>query len=143
MMIIRSATPKDIAAIYELLHHELGYAVNPVLFQARFSRMLQAKETYTIFVAEKNDVIIGFLAAARGMALELEADYLRIIGLAVQQDLQGQGIGSMLLEKITEHAVEEGILMLHLTSGLSRKEAHLFYEKKGFSRSGYSFTKTI
>lgn len=49
--------------------------------------MLQAKETYIIFVAEKNDVIISFLAAARGMALELEADYLRIIGLAVQQDL--------------------------------------------------------
>lgn len=49
----------------------------------------------------------------------------------------------MLLEKITEHAVEEGILMLHLTSELSRKEAHLFYEKKGLSRSGYRFTKTI
>ncbi|MFT4326552.1 MAG: GNAT family N-acetyltransferase [Candidatus Woesearchaeota archaeon] len=75
---------------------------------------LDKYQKYSIFIAVKNDVILGVLAF----------DGEEIQALFVDPDFQGQGIGSQLLNTIREYAY------VKVYASLFAKE---FYIKKGFT----------
>ncbi len=64
-------------------------------------------------------------------------------GIAVAPDLQGRGIGAMMMRHAIEVASEQGCYKLALSSNLKRKEAHRFYEKLGFRQHGVSYLVDI
>ena len=39
--------------------------------------------------------------------------------------------------------IENKVAAITLNSGISRKTAHIFYEKQGYSKKGYSFVKYL
>ena len=63
-----------------------------------------------------------------------------IWGLVVDKDYRHSGIGRCLMQQIEQWAFLAGCKNVLLTSNIKRKEAHLFYEKIGYTNIKQSFT---
>ena len=57
---------------------------------------------------------------------------LNILGLAVDSNFQGQGIGKKLMSFIEDYALKNNISYIRLNSNVRRTEAHKFYESIGY-----------
>jgi len=67
----------------------------------------------------------------------------QLTALVVLESARGRGVGQRLVATIETWARDRGAKKLSLTSGLQRVEAHAFYEKLGFERSGVRLTKKL
>lgn len=142
-IIIEEAAPQDILSIGNLIRYELGYTnLDFNKFTNRFQMMKQNKD-YLILVAKDADRVVGFIGTCKGIAFELDGEYMRIIALAVNRDYQHKGIGSQLIRHAEDYAIEQNIHYTAVSSGLQRIDAHRFYEKNGYTKKGYSFKKEI
>ncbi len=141
-MLIRDYCKSDIADVSDLMKISLGYDIAPDVLSSRIEQMRNYGE-YKILVAEDNGCVFGFIGLHLGLAFEISGKVMRIIALAVKPDCQGKGIGTMLVAESEKYAKENGVTVIGVNSGLKRESAHKFYEKQGFSRKGYSFTKQI
>ena len=140
---VRSATPGDIPAILLLIETALGYPQDELQASAlRLDRILHSSD-YTTLVAVQGGAVLGFLGMMRALAYEFEGEYFRIVALAVQKQAQRRGVGSLLLERAERLAQERRAALLIVNSGLSRLPAHAFYEKHGFPKKGYGFSKKL
>ena len=72
--------------------------------------------------------------------------------LRIRRELQGQGLGTAVLRRLTERARELGYTELFLDTLSTNTPAHRFFEKAGFARSGggkigryelYYYTKAL
>ncbi|MUL37144.1 GNAT family N-acetyltransferase [Gloeocapsopsis dulcis] len=54
-------------------------------------------------------------------------------GLVVDENYHGSGIGRQLLLQIEQWASQQGCESVYLRSNIIRKQAHVFYEKMGYS----------
>jgi GNAT superfamily N-acetyltransferase len=63
--------------------------------------------------------------------------------LVVDQTARGRGIGRLLLAHLTKVAAEKGCCAMELDSAFHRREAHDFYEKSGFAKRAFLFSKSI
>lgn len=104
---------------------------------------IQNHQDYHTIVAVKEEEVIGFIGVWKGMAYEFDEMYIRVVALAVDKNYQKRGVGTKLLEAAEQYALEQGIKIISLNSGLAREEAHRFYEGKGYRKKGYSFIKKI
>lgn len=59
--------------------------------------------------------------------------------VAVLNDLQGKGIGKLMMKFAMEKCKEAGCYKLVLSSNVKRIEAHAFYESLDFEKHGFSF----
>jgi len=138
---IRNATPADSAGICHLINDSLGYKdVTQDALASRMERMNAAGGYFTL-VAEADGEMAGFISVAQGIAVEIESDYFRIIALAVDEKYRRAGIGSKLLTRVEEIAVERGVWYFTLSSGFQRAGAHAFYERNGYEKRSYAFSK--
>ena len=58
---------------------------------------------------------------------------LNILGLAVDPDFRGNGVGKKLIGYIEKYAMDNGISFIRLNSANHRVEAHKFYENIGYT----------
>jgi ribosomal protein S18 acetylase RimI-like enzyme len=63
--------------------------------------------------------------------------------LVVATGARGRGVGSALLAAAEERVRARGCVLFEITSNMRRKEAHGFYQKRGFERTGYRFAKAL
>ena len=63
--------------------------------------------------------------------------------LVVGEQWRGRGIGTDMLERLSDCAREMGCRRIELDSALHRKEAHAFYESRGFERMSFLFTRPL
>ena len=59
-------------------------------------------------------------------------ELVNLLGLAVAKNYRRQGVATELIKHVEHWARDNGIKMIRLNSGSSRKEAHEFYRKLGF-----------
>ena len=59
--------------------------------------------------------------------------------LFVDENVRGQGLGTMLLSAVITEAKKRKLYKLIGTSRMSRKRLHTFYEKYGFKKHGWEF----
>lgn len=138
----REFKTSDIPHIAQMFTEELGYEMSPRYLERRIQQM-QIEGGYQIFVmADKNDVA-GFIGVHTSLAFEYEGKVMRIIGLATKKEYQGKGIGRRLLKKAEKYATENGVAIIAVNSGLSRESAHIFYQKRGYTKKGFSFAKKL
>ena len=81
---------------------------------------------------ENTRKIIGFVHAQMYESFYSDLG-LNILGLAVNPDFQGRGIGTKLMNKLEEYAVDNNISFVRLNSVMKREEAHNFYEHIGYT----------
>jgi len=138
---IREAKQGDYLAIGELIKNELAYEkVDLEKLYTRLSKM-KIDDMHITVVADMGGEIAGFIGAHRGLAYNIETEYIQILAMAVKKDLQNRGIGSQLIKWVEDYAAANNAERIVLTSRLHRVEAHAFYEGNGFIKKSYGFMK--
>ncbi|OEF98830.1 GNAT family N-acetyltransferase [Vulcanibacillus modesticaldus] len=101
------------------------------------------KQGYKVF-ALYND---GNIMAVAGVIILTNFYYGRhvwVYDLVTHSDYRSNGYGEILLEFIHKWGEENGCKIVALSSGLERKDAHRFYEKKmGYEKPSYVFKKEL
>ena len=138
---IRDAVMGDAQQMARLIT-ELGYPTSVEAMSDRLSGIL-ADRNYATLVAETNGGVIGVAGASLDRYYEKDGIYSRLLVLAVAAPAQGRGTGRQLVEAIERWAAGNGAREMFVNSGLHRAEAHRFYERCGYARTGFRFVKQL
>ena len=130
---LRNITIFDAQEIQSISNFELGYDVNLDIVKKQI-RKLTNDNKHNIIIGFENEQprkIIGFVHAELYESLYMDTG-LNILGLAVDSNFQGQGIGKKLMNYIEDYALKNNISYIRLNSNVRRIEAHKFYESIGY-----------
>lgn len=139
----REATTEDFSDIFMLfgqlwpdrtLHRDDMFAV--------FSRGLNGSADKYI-CAVTGGKVIGFCSIAYVNNFWQEGRIAYIYAMIVDDSLRGQGIGTRLLAEAGTLARMAGRKKIELDSGFQREGAHKFYEKNGYMKRAFLFSKDI
>ncbi|MFD2556376.1 GNAT family N-acetyltransferase [Sphingobacterium tabacisoli] len=129
-MEIRSARMSDAPAITNLVG-QLGYPAELATIKKRLSILLENQDIIVLVVIVDGGVV-GWMQA--NYSISLEIDYgVEIIGLVVDDQWRGQGVGAALIREAVIWARQRDVGFLRVRCNVIRTESHLFYEKKGFT----------
>ncbi len=129
-MEIRTAKISDALAITNLVG-QLGYPAELVSIESRLSILL-SNHDITVFVAVVDEQVVAWMQANYSMSLE--TDYgVEIIGLVVDDQIRGQGVGAALIREVVLWARKKEAGFLRVRCNVVRTESHLFYQKNGFT----------
>lgn len=143
-MFIREIKPDDaerLAKLIKLVERESQYMLfesgerntGPEQQRKRIEVMKQ-EDNSTIFVAEENDELVGYLFAMGGNAKRNKHSVYLVIGIL--SEYRGLGLGTKLFKQLQEWATKHSIHRLELTV-VNRNEAGLkLYKKMGFDIEG-------
>ena len=98
---------------------------------------------YKTLVALKDENIcgmIGILSASSYLHNDFNG---RIIALVVSTESRQRGIGARLIAAAEKDFAKRGITRVTVTTRFEREEAHQFYEKVGYARTGFRFAKNL
>jgi GNAT superfamily N-acetyltransferase len=137
--IIRRATAADGAGAARLVT-ELGYHTEPDQMAVRLAAIL-ADDTYEALVAESGGTVVGLAGGRTGLYFEKDGRYAHLLVLVVASQARGTGVGTALLRAFEEWALARDANAIVLTSSTHRKEAHAFYERRGFRKTGVRLVK--
>ncbi|MEH7299791.1 GNAT family N-acetyltransferase [Neobacillus drentensis] len=107
--------------------------ITPAQQQQRI-HSIQKSENSTIFVAENEEQLVGYMFAMGGTAKRNQHSVYVVIGIL--KDYRGQGIGTRLFEKLEERAIERKIRRLELTTVTQNVAGVTLYKKMGFEVEG-------
>lgn len=119
---IRNATDEHVTEAYEAMKHD---------------------DRYAAFVAEADGRVVGLAAAVKVLAIGHPGGYVKMNGIGVLPEYRRLGIGKRLMEQVERFAVEQGAPYVGLASGISRVEAHAFYESSGYRKTSFWFRKSL
>jgi GNAT superfamily N-acetyltransferase len=142
---IRLATVEELPDVLRL-YHDTGVERDSSLTLAdaeQWFQRIQQYPNYTLWIAtlkELDDRRVGTFALLVMDNLVHHGSPSGIVeGVAVDPELQGQGIGRQMMQVAMAQCRAAGCYKLSLTTNLRRKEAHAFYESLGFQKHGYSY----
>ena len=130
---LRNITILDVNEIQKISNFELGYDVDLDIVKKQIEKLTNDNKHNIIigFENEQTRKIIGFVHAELYESLYMDTG-LNILGLAVDSNFQGQGIGKKLMSAIEDYALKNNISFIRLNSNVRRTEAHRFYESIGY-----------
>ena len=130
---LRNITIFDAQEIQSISNFELGYDANLDIVKKQIRKLTNDTKHNIIigFENEQTRKIIGFVHAELYESLYMDTG-LNILGLAVDSNFQGQGIGKKLMSYIEDYALKNNISYIRLNSNVRRIEAHKFYESIGY-----------
>ena len=130
---LRDITIFDAQEIQRISNFELGYDVDLDIVKKQIEKLTNDNKHNIIigFENEQTRKIIGFVHAELYESLYMDTG-LNILGLAVDSNFQGQGIGKKLMSSIEDYALKNNISYIRLNSNVRRIDAHKFYESIGY-----------
>lgn len=130
---LRNITILDANEIQKISNFELGYDVDLDIVKKQIEKLTNDNKHNIIigFENEQTRKIVGFVHAELYESLYMDTG-LNILGLAVDSNFQGQGIGKKLMSAIEDYALKNNISFIRLNSNVRRVEAHKFYESIGY-----------
>lgn len=96
-----------------------------------------------LVVAEQQNRVVGFGSLSRKINLWTEGMLGHIDELVVDDREQQRGIGTIILNYIIEMGLQLGCRRIELDSAYHRKQAHQFYQRKGFVNRAMLFSKQV
>lgn len=128
---IRKVEMRDVSDITRLAG-VLSYPISESIVKNNMSRILNdEKQEFLVF--DNGNQVVGFIEAETYDAVYSKEIMFNVLGLVVDAQEQGQGIGAQLLSALEENAKARGINVIRLNSGVQRHEAHQFYEHQGYT----------
>ena len=130
---LRNITISDANEIQKISNFELGYDVDLDIVKKQIEKLTTDNKHIIIigFENEQTRKIVGFVHAELYESLYMDTG-LNILGLAVDSNFQGQGIGKKLMSAIEDYALKNNISFIRLNSNVRSVEAHKFYESIGY-----------
>lgn len=138
---IRQARPEDAAALGDLLS-QLGYPTDAAEIPGRLERV-HARPGTTVLVAEHRGRPVGVVTVHLFPAMHSNEPNAWLTALVVDESMRGKGVGSALVERAEQWAIQQGARHLALTSALRRKEAHEFYKRRDYEHTGVRLVKVF
>ncbi|MFZ3374932.1 MAG: GNAT family N-acetyltransferase [Chthoniobacterales bacterium] len=121
---------------------ELGYKTTDVEMAARLKTVLKDAR-YKTLVAEIGGKLCGMIGTVSHSSY-LHNDFSgRIIALVVSSKMRRCGVGRELMAASEKDFLRRKITRVTLTTRFEREEAHRFYEKLGYARTGFRFGKNL
>lgn len=136
---IRDARPSDAPELSALMC-ELGYDTTRSEMEAR-ARTIIGNDAYATFVAEADGKAVGMISTFSFPTYEHNDLSGKILALVVSSKERGSGIGRALIAAAEKDFAKRGVKRIALTTRLTRKKAHLFYESLGYERNGWRYVK--
>jgi GNAT superfamily N-acetyltransferase len=141
-LVFRSARREDLPDIVRLLaDDDLGSQREkyeeplPSSYYTAFEQ-ISADPNHQLIVAESDGRVIGSLHLMFLPSISFQGGLrAQVESVRVDRECRDLGIGSQMMAWTIETARQRGAHVLQLTSHLSRKDAHRFYEKMGFKGS--------
>ena len=128
---IRECVLADTESIFELNRSEMGYDYSLEETKQNIKELLLSAHD-KIYVAVVDGSVVGYVHANDYKLIYAPA-MKNIMGIAVSSKYKKMGIGKELLVAVETWAKADGAKGVRLVSGASRKEAHMFYERCGYS----------
>lgn len=141
-MITPRVTKVDDSPALEDLFEALGYPAAGATIRRRIARLLNDGD-YESWVAEERGSIVGFAAGHLLYPVEDDQPAAQLIALVTASGHRGAGAGSSLCREFEKWAGARGAGRVLVNSGNKRVEAHAFYERRGYSRTGVRFGKDL
>lgn len=93
--------------------------------------------------AELDNKVVGFCSFAIVNNFWQEGYIAYVYAMIVDDCCRNSGIGRKILDKAVSIAKLNDCKKIELDSGFHRENAHMFYERIGFEKRGYLFSKDI
>jgi GNAT superfamily N-acetyltransferase len=138
---IRVATIDDAESIAELIT-QLGYPTTGAAMHRRLEA-IAGDSSYATLVAVEGGSVVGLAAGRLGHYYEKDGTYCQLAALSVASGARRQGIGKQLVEAVERWGRDNGARAVVVTTALHRDGAHAFYERCGYSRTGFRFVKDL
>lgn len=129
MVSIRRVSISDYKDIY-MLNKELGYLYEEEKVREKIKYIIENKKDI-ILVAYINNNIIGYIHGSEYELLYSDS-LINILGFVVKESYRKNGVGTALIDKLEEIAIEKKYFGIRLVSGIDREDAHRFYERNGY-----------
>ncbi len=133
MTTIRAARTYDAPAIAEL-GGQLGYAANRQQIATRLAGIESERSSRVLVAEDSAGNVVGWLHVAARVQLTEEA-CAEILGLIVDENARGAGVGAELVRAAEAWARAEGCTRMRVRSRETRERAHRFYEREGYARN--------
>jgi GNAT superfamily N-acetyltransferase len=145
---IRAAAADDLPAIVALLaddplgaQRESPDDLTPYL--AALER-LAGDPNQNLVVAVRENRVVGTLQLTITPGLSRRGATRSVIeAVRIHADERSSGLGTQLIEWAIEESRRQGCQLVQLTSDSTRKDAHRFYERLGFTGSHVGFKLTL
>ena len=138
---IEYAKLEDKEEIYNLICILENKEINKEHFDYVFENSL--KDEDIIYLVYRDEKIEGFLSFKIHHFLHHDRDTGEIVELVVLPKKRNLKIGKQLIEKIEEIAKEKQLEQIELSTSTYRKDAHRFYERQGYEKLHYNYTKEL
>ena len=133
---IREATCADAENLASLAA-QLGYPAWPEQMLTRLGCVDRA--TGRVFVAVAAGQVVGWIHVV--LYYTLVTDHAaQLLGLVVDKNWRGRGVGRALLEAAEAWALEGGSEVMYVRSRITRVDAHAFYKHLGYRELKTSLT---
>ena len=140
---IRPARAADAGEIAALLG-ELGYPATREEVARRLAALAGPDDDDAVQVAAGADgAVVGVIGLHRLRTLHAPSPPCYITALVVAASARGRGVGRRLLEAAESWARERGCGRMVVTSAEHRADAHAFYERSGYERTGRRFGRAL
>ncbi|MFL5523762.1 MAG: GNAT family N-acetyltransferase [Gemmatimonadaceae bacterium] len=138
---IRHATPDDAEALADLLT-QLGYPTGADPIPERLAK-LRARAGTAVLVAEHRGRAVAVVTVHLFDSLHTSEPVAWLTAVVVDEAMRGKGVGSAIVKRAEEWAIQQGARKVSLTSALRRKEAHQFYLAGGYEHTGVRLSKNL
>ena len=138
-MKIEMATTSDIPTLCTLLDYlfsqEVEFKSDHETQSRGLEKILNNNNTGNIFVAKKNEKIIGMVILLYTVSTALGERVALLEDMVVSPNEQELGVGSMLLDHAVKYATEKGCKRITLLTDKMNIRAQKFYKQHKFNRS--------
>ena len=138
---IEYAKLEDKEEIYNLICILENKKIKKEHFDCVFENFLKDKDI--IYLVYRDKKIEGFLSFKINLYLHHDRDTGEIVELVVLPEKRSLKIGKQLIEKIEEIARNKKLEQIELSTSTYRKDAHRFYERQGYEKLHYNYTKDL
>jgi PhnO protein len=139
---IRHAEPGDSRAVFELICDLESSSFDYPCFEKLYLGNL-SNEGIIYLVSEEEGEVTGFLSCHGQALLHHMGKVFEIQELVVKESLRNRKIGELLLRRAEELVKQGGDRFIEVATNIKREAAHRFYDKCGYARTHYKFTKDL
>jgi GNAT superfamily N-acetyltransferase len=140
--LIRAPSPADAPALSALVA-QLGYPAPAEVIPERLENLSRSSDTIILVAEDADGAVVGLMTARVFRVIHLDAPLAWLTALVVLDTARDKGIGSMLLDRAEQWAMQKGAQKISLSSAMHRTETHHYYDNRGYERSGLRFTKKL
>jgi ribosomal protein S18 acetylase RimI-like enzyme len=138
---LRPAREADAERVAALMT-ELGYPSTAEGVKDRLHGSLNS-QTSCCLVAQADNEVIGVMSLELVPYFPTDSTICRVTSLVVSSRHRSRGVGEKLIADATTFAREHGCSGIEVTSAERRVDAHRFYQRLGFARTGLRFFQTL